>query len=159
MNEEPEKMPKNSSAMVWIAIIAIVVVVGVVYFSRGGNQTTSPAVNPPSSPSTSDGSKSDAATPSANAPSVKTFDVSGKPFEFSVKEIRVKKGDTVKINFSSTQGMHDWVVDEFNARTKILQAGQSDSIMFVADKTGTFEYYCNLPTHRQQGMVGKLIVE
>lgn len=141
-DREQASQPK-SNVMLWIAVIAIVVIVGVVYFSRTGDRAPKP---------------SDIVS-QIDEKNAKVFDVSGKPFEFSVKEIRVKKGETVKINFTSTVGMHDWVVDEFNARTKVLQAGQSDSILFVADIAGTYEYYCSVPTHRQQGMVGKLIVK
>lgn len=90
---------------------------------------------------------------------VKTFDLTGKKFEFSMKEIRVKKGDTVKINFASTEGFHDWKIDEFNAQTQRVQEGDTSSVEFVADKAGTFEYYCSVGSHRQLGMVGKLIVE
>lgn len=89
----------------------------------------------------------------------KIFELSAKPFEFSQKEIRVKKGDTVRINLSMTQGLHDWAVDGFDARTRQLKAGERDSVVFVADKAGTFEYYCTVANHRQMGMVGKLIVE
>lgn len=90
---------------------------------------------------------------------IKTFTVTGKNFEFNVEEIRVKKGDKVKINFTSESGFHDWVVDEFNAKTAQVLTGKSSSVEFIADKTGTFEYYCSVGAHRQQGMVGKLIVE
>ena len=90
---------------------------------------------------------------------VKEFTVEGTPFAFSETEIKVKQGDTVKITFVNKQGMHDWVVDEFSARTKQLQAGSSETISFVADKAGTFEYYCSVGNHRQQGMKGSLIVE
>lgn len=89
----------------------------------------------------------------------KEFTIEGSPFEFSVKEIQVKKGDTVKVTFVNKEGMHDWVVDEFNARTKQTQVGESDIVTFVADTAGTFEYYCSVGTHRQMGMVGKLVVE
>jgi len=89
----------------------------------------------------------------------KIFKIEGQPFFFSVKEIKVKKGEIVRIEFTSKVGTHDFVLDEFNVRTKQLSAGQSDSVEFVADKTGTFEYYCSVANHRQMGMVGKLIVE
>ena len=82
-----------------------------------------------------------------------------KSFSFSQKEIRVKKGDKVKITLVNKDGFHDWAVDGFNAKTKQLQVGQSDTIEFVADKTSTFEYYCSVGQHRANGMVGKLIVE
>jgi cytochrome c oxidase subunit II len=92
-------------------------------------------------------------------PNAKVFEVVGSNFAFDVKEIKVKKGDTVRINFTNKEGRHDWVVDELNARTQIIEGGSSDSITFVADKAGTFEYYCSVMEHRKMGMVGKLIVE
>jgi len=85
--------------------------------------------------------------------------VAGQNFSFSAKEIRVKQGDVVELTFSSTGGLHDWRVDEFGAKTKMLNSGESDTIKFIADKAGTFEYYCNVGNHRELGMVGKLIVE
>lgn len=100
-------------------------------------------------------------TPSATEETrqVKEFGVEGTSFKFSLAEIRVKQGDRVKINFTNQQGVHDWRVDEFNAATKVLQAGQSQSIEFIAGKKGTFEYYCSVSMHRQMGMRGNLIVE
>ena len=89
----------------------------------------------------------------------KTFTVNGNNFAFSPSEIRVKQGDTVKIEFKNTGGFHDWVLDEFNARTKQLPDGQSETITFVADKKGTFEFYCSVGKHREMGMKGNLIVE
>lgn len=89
----------------------------------------------------------------------KSFMLHGTDFAFDVKEIRVKKGDTVTINFMSMDGFHDVVIDEFNARTEKIRTGGMSSITFVADKAGTFEYYCSVGSHRMNGMVGKLIVE
>lgn len=105
---------------------------------------------------TDDDSKSDN---SAMMPATKVFNVSGSNFAFDVKEIKVKKGDKVKINFTSASGFHDLIVDAFNARTSRVNTGESSSVEFTADKTGTFEYYCSVGTHRQLGMVGKLMVE
>ncbi|MBU2632528.1 cupredoxin domain-containing protein [Patescibacteria group bacterium] len=90
---------------------------------------------------------------------VKTFDVSAIPFSFSLKEIKVKKGDVVIINFTSQQGFHDWVLDEFSAKTNQLQTGETETIEFTADKVGSFEYYCSVGNHGEMGMVGNLIVE
>ncbi|OGI26709.1 MAG: hypothetical protein A2359_03465 [Candidatus Moranbacteria bacterium RIFOXYB1_FULL_43_19] len=148
--KDQNEMPAKGNSMVWIAVVAAAII-GIILFSRGGNKDSA---------TLSQGTPTDAPKESsADNQSVKSFDVSAKPFEFSIKEIKVKKGDRVRINLAVTLGMHDWVIEEFNARTKVVQTGQSDSIEFVADKIGTFEYYCSVPTHRQQGMVGKLIVE
>lgn len=90
---------------------------------------------------------------------VKEFSVEAANFSYNSTEIRVKKGERVKITLTSQEGNHDLVFDEFNARTSKIGAGISDSVMFVADKIGTFEYYCSVGNHRAMGMVGKLIVE
>lgn len=89
----------------------------------------------------------------------KVFAIEGVNFAFSQKEIRVKKGDTVRINFTSKDGFHNLVIDEFNAATDDVQTGGSTSVEFIADKTGSFEYYCSIGSHRQLGMKGTLIVE
>ncbi len=92
-------------------------------------------------------------------PEAKVFNIGGRNFEFDVTEIRVQEGDTVTINFTSNDGFHDWVVDEFDAATAHVQTGETSSVTFVADQKGTFEYYCSVGQHRANGMVGTLIVE
>lgn len=87
-----------------------------------------------------------------------TVDVSSTNFSFTPKSITVKKGDRVQITLNNQSGTHDLVIDEFNVRTDRLTGAGTDTIEFVADKTGTFEYYCSVGTHRQMGMVGSLIV-
>lgn len=109
-------------------------------------------ISPEASPSTS--------PEASTVPEVKTFTVIGtSDMKFSVKEIKVKKGDKVQIVFKNESGFHDWVIDDFNTRTKQIPAGQSETVEFIADKTGTFEYYCSVGKHRQNGMKGNLIVE
>ncbi len=90
---------------------------------------------------------------------VKTITVKGNNFAFIPSEIKVNKGDKVRIIFENTGGFHDWVIDEFNARTKQISDGATETIEFIADKTGTYEYYCSVGKHRQMGMKGKLIVQ
>jgi plastocyanin len=89
---------------------------------------------------------------------VKEFTVTGSNFKFSPATMSVKKGDTVKITFINSGGMHDWVIDEFDARTSVIQDGAQETITFVADKTGSFEYYCSVGQHRANGMKGTLTV-
>lgn len=90
---------------------------------------------------------------------VKIFTIPAKEFSFSPSEISVKKGDKVRIILQNTGTMtHDWVVDEFSVRTKIIKPGETDTVEFTADKTGEFEYYCSVGQHRANGMKGVLIV-
>lgn len=90
---------------------------------------------------------------------IKEFVVEGSPFKFTPKEMRVKKGDTVRVTFKNAQGTHDFVIDEFDVKTNQIGEGEEEEVEFIADKAGTFEYYCSVANHRAQGMVGKLVVE
>ncbi len=98
------------------------------------------------------------ASASSNA-SVRKFTITGSNYKFSLPEIRVKKGETVEVTFTNEEAFHDWKIDEFNAGTAVIGAGKSETVTFVADKVGTFEYYCSVGNHRANGMKGNLIVE
>ena len=94
----------------------------------------------------------------ANSGTVHEIEVTSSGLRFTPTEIRVNVGDTVRITYRNGGGRHDWVIDEFDAATPLLNAGQSATVEFVADQAGTFEYYCGVPGHRAGGMVGQLVV-
>jgi plastocyanin len=95
----------------------------------------------------------------AHDPTTLTFDVHGGMFYYVPNVIHVKKGDTVKINFIDDSGFHDFTLDEFAVKIGPIKTGETASAEFVADKTGEFQYYCSVGTHRQMGQWGTLIVE
>lgn len=86
------------------------------------------------------------------------FTIDASNFSFSESEIEVNRGERVRITLTNTVGTHDLVVEGYDVRTQILQAGESETIEFIADEVGTFEYYCSIGNHRATGMVGTLIV-
>ncbi len=90
---------------------------------------------------------------------VKTFTVVGKNFAFTPTEIKVKKGDKVKLVFDNQGGVHDLVIDELKVKTATLTTGSKEEVTFTADKVGKFEFYCSIGNHRQMGMKGFLVVE
>lgn len=90
---------------------------------------------------------------------VKVFTIEGSNFKFLPNSMTVKKGDTVRVVFKNTGGFHDFVIDEFNVATKQINGGSEETVEFVADKAGSFEYYCSVGSHRQMGMVGTLTVQ
>ncbi len=89
---------------------------------------------------------------------LKEFVVEGGMFYFAPSQMQVNVGDTVRIVFKNKEGKHDFVIDEFNARTAVIDGGQEETIEFVATKAGSFEYYCSVGSHRANGMVGTLTV-
>ncbi len=167
----------NKTLITWIVII-VLVIIGVVVIKNANDRDTS-EVNTPTSGSVTTPSENTqtptsgttvtpdgtSATPGAsgatgsNSGTVKSFTVTGSNFSFTPSTMTVNKGDRVRVTFVNSNGMHDWRLDEFNAKTNGIQGGQSETIEFVADKTGTFEYYCSVGTHRQMGMKGTLTVK
>lgn len=93
------------------------------------------------------------------------FQITGEDFVFRMDGeenpvLRVEQGQRVRIEFSSVDGFHDWVNDEFNASTERLQPEDGTAVVeFVADQPGEFTYYCSVGSHRAKGMEGTLIVE
>jgi uncharacterized cupredoxin-like copper-binding protein len=81
-------------------------------------------------------------------------------FSFSQTTLSVTKGQPVRLVLKNTGKMpHDWVVDELNAKTKIIKSGETDTIEFTPSESGTFSFYCSVGQHRAQGMEGKITVQ
>ena len=85
--------------------------------------------------------------------------VKGGDYYFKPNEIRVKKGQPVTVTLTSAEGFHNFVIDEFKVKTKVINDRESIAVTFTPDKTGTFEFYCSIGHHREMGMKGNLIVE
>ena len=149
--------------MVGGGVLALLVVGGVLMMNNGGGsaddrqkmmaEPTSAAMQPTGT------MMDDGGQMEISEANVKEFVVEGSNFKFSLSEMKVKKGETVRVVFKNVEGMHDWVVNEFDAKTSVINGGEEETIEFVADKAGTYEYYCSVGQHRKMGMVGKLIVE
>lgn len=90
---------------------------------------------------------------------VKTVTMTAKQWTFEPAEVRVKKGDRVKLEITSVDVAHGFGLPDFNVNQK-LEPGKTVTVEFTADKTGTFTYFCSVQCgtgHRE--MKGKLIVE
>lgn len=87
---------------------------------------------------------------------------------FDMKEIRVKVGETVKVNLRSLDnehhtdggGKHQFAIDELSVNI-VTNPLSVNSGTFVASKAGTFTYYCDICCGGKANptMNGKLIVE
>lgn len=90
---------------------------------------------------------------------IKTVEMEAGSFYYKPNLITVKKGEKVKIVMKSVSMMHDFNIDELNVKMPIVKNGDTGTVEFTADKIGTFEYYCSVGQHRQNGQVGKLVIE
>ncbi|MDQ2700907.1 MAG: copper-containing nitrite reductase [Actinomycetota bacterium] len=75
-------------------------------------------------------------------------------------ELKVPEGSVVAITVINGDGaMHDVAVPEFNAQSdSLVGVGSATTIVFRANKAGTFEYVCTIPGHKAAGKFGKLVV-
>lgn len=152
------KTNERSPMLVIGVVILLVVLVGAFFLSRNKSSSTSQQPQVTTQQPTTEVKASPTSAPAMES-NIKSFTVEAQNYSFSLKEIKVKKGDKVKIHLVNKGGFHDWVLDEFNAKTDRIQADQTADVEFTADKVGTFEYYCSVGNHRQMGMKGNLIVE
>ncbi|MFA6308116.1 MAG: cupredoxin domain-containing protein [Patescibacteria group bacterium] len=84
--------------------------------------------------------------------------IDGKYFpQFSVKEITVKKGQTLRLKINTTSGMHSFKIDELDVFSE-TPTGEVTTIEFTPDQLGEFVYYCAKSGHRALGHWGTLKV-
>lgn len=142
-----------------LIIVVILVLTGGMFLANRSAITGTP-VNPNLENTNLDSSSTTAtSTATSTATGVeRVFSIEGKNFALTPATMTVKVGDTVKITFKNVEGNHDLKIDEFNVATARLKAGEEETITFVADKTGSFEYYCSVGSHRAMGMKGILTV-
>lgn len=88
--------------------------------------------------------------------------IAGENGEMTYKPatLDVKKGEKVEVtlvNKDSAQN-HSFIIKDLNVKGAQITPGKSEVITFTASKTGEFEFYCDVPGHKDGGMVGKLTV-
>src|SRR5918911_2278063 len=68
------------------------------------------------------------------------------PVGYNSPTITLKQGELASIHMinEDTNSQHNLNIDAFNVHTKNLGYFQSQSILFVANKAGSFPYYCTI---------------
>lgn len=89
---------------------------------------------------------------------VTVINMTGQNFRFNPDEITVNQGEKVRVVLTALDMPHDFDVDELGVDGPIASPGETIEIEFTADQAGEFKYYCSVGSHRQNGMVGKLVV-
>ena len=85
--------------------------------------------------------------------------VKASNYKFESNTINVKKGETLKITLFSEEGSHNMFIEGYNQKTDTISSSDIEIMEFVADQSGSFEYWCKVPGHKALGMKGVLIVE
>ncbi len=135
----------NKNVMI-VGFVAALVLIGGFLYVKNSNMSVETMTTP-------------APTAATETGTIKEIVVIGSSFKFEPAEIKVNKGDKVKITFKNSGGTHDFVIDELNVKTAIITTGAEKSVEFIADKIGSFKYYCSVVNHRAIGMEGTLVVQ
>lgn len=92
-------------------------------------------------------------------PQAKQFTMTARQWEFDPEVIRVNKGDTVRLLVKSIDVAHGFALPDFGVNER-LSPGQTVEVEFVADKAGTFTFFCSVQCGAgHSSMNGQLIVE
>jgi plastocyanin len=155
---EPEA--QKNQKFPYLALLLILAVVGVYFLFNKPSTTATSTSTTNIQPVIDEQEEPEPTTPQAMPPQNEVkVTIEGSPYKFSPNTIMAKVGDKVTVEFKNVEGVHDFKIDEFNAATKVIQAGEIDTVSFTVDKAGVFEFYCSVGEHRKMGMVGTLKVE
>src|SRR5512139_4145493 len=84
--------------------------------------------------------------------------ITAKRFEYSPKEITLKKGVPVALEFTSLDRLHGFNCPGLKLRLDI-RPGKVNILRFTPDKAGTFPFHCdNFCGSGHEGMRGTIIV-
>ncbi len=173
-------MDKKKAAIIG-GVVAILVIGGVAALAAsGGNdqsKTKNPAPTTESSTQSTTPSQDSGGTAESTNKSTTTTTVNGSSttttttnnqttitieagnYYFSPKTIKVSKGSKVTIKMTTKDMTHNFNIDALNVQIPDTSPGQTNSVTFTANQTGSFEFYCSIGNHRKLGQVGTLTVE
>lgn len=97
----------------------------------------------------------------AGTPAAATLTAEGTEFAFGPAQWTVQAGQEVTVNFENAGSIeHNWVVLGAGViSTGLVAAGNEGSVTFSIAQAGEYTVICDVPGHREAGMVGTLVVE
>ncbi|TAL47708.1 hypothetical protein EPN87_02295 [archaeon] len=146
-----------------LSLLSVVFLSGCVGQSVNVNTTTTTTppiltTTTPGQTTTTNQTTTTTATNTTNITSMKQFTIHENYYQLSPNTINVNQGDTVRITVVPDSGIHNLFIEGYNIRTPEISTGSS-ILEFVADKTGTFNMWCEVDAHKDYGMTGQLIVQ
>ena len=89
------------------------------------------------------------------APPIKVI---AKDFTFTPSTFTLRAGPTVFVITNTGTVEHSFVIDALKVRTPLIETGMTQKVT-VNLKPGTYQAYCNVPGHKQIGMVATIVVK
>ena len=101
-----------------------------------------------------------AACGGGNGTSAETVTVKGMDtFRYDPATLTAQVGQVINVTLDNEGVLeHNFVIQEMNVSLGPVAGGQAASGSFTPVTAGAYEYYCDVPGHREAGMVGTLTV-
>jgi len=85
-----------------------------------------------------------------------TVAMEAKSFSFSPDALQATIGEVFGLNITAT-GQHTFTIDELGVDV-ILPHGETTRVEITPEQTGSFQFYCSVPGHREAGQIGTITV-
>lgn len=146
----------NKTAIV-VIVVAVILLGGFLLLRGKSYQTSAPPTVPTapaeesevvSTPQTEQDRRETTATAEKEAT------IKSGSFFFKPDKLTVQSGK-VTVNVSNNTGSHTFVIDKLGVKEQL----SSGKTFTFSVEPGTYEYYCDVPGHKEQGMLGTLEVK
>lgn len=95
----------------------------------------------------------------ADAPRVEAR-ITMRDYRFEPEVLRVPKGARLRLVVTNRgRVVHELEIGGYGLELADVRPGQTVTLVFHADRAGTFELACRRPGHHELGMKGRLVVE
>jgi len=89
----------------------------------------------------------------------KQVTVTATDYDFNPKKIELTAGMTLELKLVNEGNVaHSWSVPKLDADSDRIQPGNSTTVTLKPSEPGTYEIACQVPGHKNIGMVGELVV-
>ena len=94
-------------------------------------------------------------------PDVTVVTVEMGGFTYQPSMITVKEGETIRLVLvnNDTVQAHSLVIRDLYFKSHQVQPGRTAEFTLKASHPGSFKFYCDVPGHKDAGMVGAIRVE
>jgi len=95
------------------------------------------------------------------APAKAEVKLTGTEFRWEPNTVQAKPSQSIKVTIINTGAVeHNFVVPAVNFRINAVPSGKSATGELKAPSAaGNYEYFCDVPGHKEAGMVGTLVVK
>ncbi len=106
----------------------------------------------------SNNSLEDKKAPSEFTGEIIELDIEAYSWGFNQNLQKINRGDKVRLKLTSSDGTHGVTMPDFGVYSNPISPGGEEIIEFIADKTGSFNFFCNMPCGQGHGMMQGSIV-